>query len=239
VGCRAFGETEILQLVSKLKRFTTYYDRKILEDMISNEIYHYKEIKHDCPGIIDMIWKLARCVMEKRIITITYHKQDRKLVERKIMPIALTFSEFYFYLIAYRCDKKEKIPLYYRVDRMERLIEHREHFKLAQNEDFDEGELRNKIQFMQAGKCRKVKFSYSGPSVQAILDKLPTAKVVESGVGYKIITAETYGRGINMFLLSQGSMVQVMEPQELVDEMAEEIRKMDSLYPPKSKLQGK
>lgn len=83
---------------------------------------------------------------------------------------------------------------------------------------------------MRPGEYRKIKFSYNGPSVQAILDKIPTAKVVSVEGDKKIIEAETYGIGINMFLLSQGSMVQVLEPQEFVREMMEEIGKMAELY---------
>ena len=33
-----------------------------------------------------------------------------------------------------------------------------------------------------------------------------------------------------MFLLSQGAWVKVLEPQELVDKMWEEVRKMRELY---------
>ena len=61
---------------------------------------------------------------------------------------------------------------------------------------------------------------------QAILDKLPTAKIIDVKEEKMIIEAETYGTGINMFLLSQGSMVEVLEPGELVEEMQSEIEKM-------------
>lgn len=230
IGCRAFSKMELLGLVSKLKGFTTHHDRKLLEGIITKEMYHYNEVGHDCKSIIDMVWLLAHCINEKKTITITYYKTDRKQVERRIMPMALMFSEFYFYLVAYYCDAEKWIPLYYRVDRIVNIIEHREHFKLDKEYDFDEGELRNRIQFMHSGEYRRIKFLYQGPSVQAILDKLPMAKVVDVDGNKKIIEAETYGTGINMFLLSQGDMVQVLEPPELVKEMTDEINRMVKLY---------
>lgn len=235
IGCRAFSKMELLELVSKLKGFTTHHDKKLLEGIIAKEMYHYNEVRHDCKSIIDMLWLLTRCINEKRTITVTYYKTDRKQVERKLMPVALMFSEFYFYLVAYYCDAEKWIPLYYRVDRITNVIEHREHFRLDKEYDFDEGELRNRIQFMHSGEYRRIKFSYQGPSVQAILDKLPTAKIVDVDGDKKIIEAETYGTGINMFLLSQGDMVQVLEPAELVKEMADEIDKMSLLYKPAEK----
>ena len=77
---------------------------------------------------------------------------------------------------------------------------------------------------------RKIKFSYEGPSVQAILDKLPTAKIVGVEGNKKIIEAEIYGTGINMFLLSQGSKVKVLEPKDFVDEFYSELENMLNLY---------
>lgn len=230
IGCRAFSKIELLELVSKLKGFTTYHDRKLLENLIAKEMYHYNEVRHDCQSVTDMVWLLTRCISEKRIITVTYYKTDRRQVERKLMPVALMFSEFYFYLVAYYCDAEKWIPLYYRVDRIVNVVEHREHFELDREYDFDEGELRSRIQFMHSGEYRRIKFSYRGPSVQAVLDKLPTAKVVDVDGDKKIIEAETYGTGINMFLLSQGDMVQVLEPPELVEEMAGEISRMAKMY---------
>lgn len=122
------------------------------------------------------------------------------------------------------------MPLYYRIDRIAGIVEHRKHFVLDKEHDFDEGELREKIQFMFSGKYRKIKFSYTGSSVQAILDKIPTAKIIEKKGDTKIIEAETYGIGINMFLLSQGSRVTALEPPEFVEEMKEEIKKMQAQY---------
>ena len=76
----------------------------------------------------------------------------------------------------------------------------------------------------------KIRFEFTGPSLQAILDRIPTAKLVDKKDGVNIIEAETYGDGIKMFLLSQGSWVKVTEPAEFVEEMTEEIKKMNKLY---------
>ena len=105
IGCRGFSKMEVLELVAKLKEFTTYHDRKLLEKIIAKEMYHYNEVRHDCKSVIDNIWQLSKCIDSKKEITITYYKIDRQKVERRVMPVALTFSEFYFYLIAYYCDE--------------------------------------------------------------------------------------------------------------------------------------
>ena len=173
---------------------------------------------------------MKRYIYEKIEITVSYYKMNRQMVERRLIPAAITFSDYYFYLIAYRCDEDDWKPLYYRVDRIVNVVEHRKHFEMDREHDFDEGELRSKIQFMLPGEYRKIRFAYTGNSVQAILDKIPTAKIVDKIEGGAVIEAEVFGAGVNMFLLSQGKTVKALYPESFVNEMKEEIEKMFSLY---------
>lgn len=98
------------------------------------------------------------------------------------------------------------------------------------SQNFDEGLLRKRSQFMWPGPLRRIRFQFTGPSVQAILDRIPTARVVEKKNEVSTIEAEVYGDGIKMFLLSQGSWVKVLGPEEFVREMKDEITKMQELY---------
>lgn len=230
IGSRAFSKMEILEIVSKLKHFTSCNDRNMLEKIIMKEMYHYHEVGHDCKSVINNLWQLVRCIHGRTEISVRYYKITRELVERRLCPVAITFSEFYFYLIAYRCDEEDGKPLYYRVDRIIQIVEHRKQFQPDREYDFDEGDLRNKIQFMTPGEYRKIRFAYTGNSVQAILDKIPTARVVDKSGNRSILEAEVYGRGVNMFLLSQGSRVKALYPENFVEEMREEIGRMSSLY---------
>ena len=231
LGCRCFQKEDLLNLIAKLKRMTTPKDREQFENLIRKELYHYHEIKSDCNMVIDYLWKLIQAIEDKQILTITYYKMNREQVKRKIRPASILFSEYYFYLIAYDADDETCRAKYFRVDRIVSIVTHRERFSLKREYDFDEGDLREKNQFMFPGKTEKIRFSFSGLSVQAILDRLPTAKVVEKNGKESIIEAEVnHGRGIIMYLLSQGAWVKVLSPQSLVDEMREELQKMQSFY---------
>ena len=231
LGSRALNKEEILTLIAKLKKFTTIQDKVTLENLIRKEVYHYHEVKSDCKSVIDNLWKIIQAIEEKRIITITYYKMNRDEVKHRIKPVSIMFSEYYFYLIAYDSDDVTYKPIYFRIDRISSITEHRESFYLEREYDFDEGDLREKNQFMFPGRTEKIRFEFSGLSLQAILDRLPTAKVVEKNGNTSIIEAEVnHGRGIIMYLLSQGSWVKVLSPQSLVDEMKEEIEKMQNLY---------
>ena len=115
--------------------------------------------------------------------------------------------------------------------RIKQITVHRKKFSFRDIPSFDEGLLRQQSLFMWPGKLRTIRFEFSGPSVQAVLDKLPTAKIIDrSSSGAYLIEAEVYGDGIKMWLLSQGAWVKVVAPQNLVDEIKEEIQRIAERY---------
>lgn len=230
IGARAFSQQELLILLSKLKRFTTPKDSQKLNELIRKELNHYPEVKHDCESVQDRLWQLMNCIIDKKEISIDYYKMDRSFVTHRLYPLSVMFSDYYFYLVACKTDSDANKPIYFRVDRIKHITEHRKN-NIKAIPDFDEGMLRKRSLFMWPGPLRTIRFEFSGPSVQAVLDKLPTAKIIERLGGNKyLIEAETYGDGIKMWLLSQGSWVKVTEPVELVEKMKSEIRSMLEKY---------
>ena len=237
IGSKAFSHEELIEIINKLKTHTSYSDKTRLENLISKEMFHYEEVGRDCDSVIDNIWKLSNYIQEKRIITINYYKMNRNNVKHKIIPVSLLFSEYYFYLIAYTYNNNlsednqlSTTPIYFRVDRITHITVHREQATFSKALEFDEGLLRKRSQFMWPGPLRKIRFEFTGPSLQAILDRIPTAKLIDKYNGKNLIEAEVYGNGIKMFLLSQGSLVKVLEPLEFVEEIKLKIKKMQALY---------
>lgn len=231
VGSRAFNSEELLGMIQRLKKNTTSVDRVKLEQLIRKEIYQYDEVGSDCHSVIDNLWKVTDCIENKNVITITYYKMNRDLVKRKIKPVSVMFSEYYFYVIGYlyKSDTPND-PIYFWTDRIINIQVHREKYVLSKEQNVDEGMLRRKSQFMWPGPTRKIRFEFLGPSVQAILDRIPTAKIIDKYAGKTIIEAEVFGSGIKMFLLSQGAWVKVLAPDEFVEEMKLEIKKMHEMY---------
>jgi hypothetical protein len=64
---------------------------------------------------------------------------------------------------------------------------------------------------MTGGKLRKLKFIYKGSSIEALLDKIPTAKAKEIGKNIYEIKAEVFGNGIDRWILSQGDAIEIIE----------------------------
>lgn len=104
----------------------------------------------------------------------------------------------------------DSYPTIYRIDRIQKLVVRDECFHVTYADRFQEGEFRKRVQFMYGGRLKKVKFKYSGLSVEAVLDRLPTAKILEENAGEYIISSEVFGDGIDMWLKSQGDAIQII-----------------------------
>lgn len=232
IGARAFSKEELLTLTNKLKGLTTAPERTMLDDLIRKELYHYSEVKHDCESVQDTLWQLVNCIWEKREITIDYYRMDRKWVTHRLRPASVMFTDYYFYLIAFKIDGDPEEPRYFRVDRVKQITVHRKKIGVEDMPSFDEGLLRQRSLFMWPGKLRTIRFEFIGPSVQAVLDKLPTARIIGRDGSKYLIEAEVYGDGIKMWLLSQGHRVKVTAPEEFVEEMRQEIQRMNESYFP-------
>ena len=63
---------------------------------------------------------------------------------------------------------------------------------------------------MTGGKLRKIKFKYFGNSLEAVLDKIPTAQVIEEIENGYLISAEVFGKGIDKWILSQGKDIEIV-----------------------------
>ena len=230
IGARAFSKLELLALVEKMKRFTTPSDRPKLSELIRKELYHYPEVKHDCESVQAVLWQLISCIADKREISIEYYRADRKWVTHRLRPASVMFNEFYFYLIAFNTEGTLDKPLYFRVDRIKRITEHRKKFTSLDAPAFNEGLLRQRSLFMWLGKLRTIRFEFTGSAIQAVLDKLPTARVIERNGRTYTVEAEVYGDGIKMWILSQGHRMKVIAPDDFVEEMKAEITAMSKIY---------
>lgn len=228
-GTRAFSKPDMTRIIAKFKKFTTTDDREKLNEIVTKELFHYSEVKHYCEDVTENLWKLVNIIHEKREITISYYKIDRTYSEKRIQPVSLIFMEYYFYLIAFYPGKYND-PRYFRIDRITEIVEHRRTFNTMNIPHFDEGLLRKRCQFMFYGELRKIRFEYAGPSLQAILDRLPTAQIIEKKRNIYTIEAEVHGDGIIMFLLSQGAWVKVISPADFAQEMKRKIENMSKLY---------
>lgn len=217
---RSLIKEEMFPIIHKLINNNGKENRKNVKEYISNELFHFIELRHG-EKILDKIWQLQSAVKEQCYINIRYTKlKNNEQVVRKVKPVGVMFSEFYYYLTAYieniNRDKafknpQDPFPTIYRVDRLESIEILDEHFTVPYSERFEEGEFRKRVQFMYGGRLRTIKFEYTGENLESVLDRLPTAIVEKNMEGKSIIRAEVFGDGIEMWLRSQGGMVKILQ----------------------------
>jgi len=193
-------------------------NRAVVKSLVANELFHYVEPHHK-KQFVESLWDIGNAVQEHRMLKITYEKQDGTVVERTVKPVGIMFSEYYFYLTAFidGIDRKvdyhnpdDIFPTIYRIDRIQAFTVLDKHFEIPYKDRFEEGEFRKRIQFMYGGKLRRIRFRYTGRNVEAVLDRLPTAKILEKDDAGYLLTAEVFGDGIDMWVRSQGDVVEMV-----------------------------
>jgi len=207
---RAFCKEELDALLKKLLRQTAPHDREQVGKIIRSEQHYYVPLRHG-KKLLSAIWELSQHMTAQHTIRISYCRQDGTERTHEVNPVAIMFSEYYFYLIAYLADGRKEFPTIFRIDRIARFAPTGASFRVVHRRKFSDGEFRKRIQFMYAGELRRVTFDYSGASVEAVLDRLPTARIISQDGSVYRITAEVYGNGIDMWLRSQGSAVRGVE----------------------------
>ena len=211
IESRAFNFDEFERLIKKLLLHLSPEQRLPVEARIGNERINYLPLKHGKP-LIDILWRLANLITEQRITRIWYVRQDKTPKGHLIKPVGIMFADFYFYLIAWLADESKDFYTIFRVDRITDIEDKNEKFEVPYAERFSESEFRKRVQFMYPGKLKRLKFIYKGKSVEAILDKIPTAEIMRmTDDGSYLITAESYGEGIDMWFKSQGDWIEIID----------------------------
>ena len=214
---RAFTKDEMMNILDKLiDNCIPRENKAVLNDMLNNERFHYVELRHH-KEFLHWMMPLGQAIRESRVIWIEYGKlKGNATVERRLQPLAILFSEYYFYLVGFieNINKKEAFenpddifPTIYRIDRIKKLEVLNEHFRIPYANRFEEGEFRKRIQFMYGGKLQKVRFKYIGTSIESVLDRLPTARILSEEEGTYLIEAEVFGKGIDIWIRSQGESI--------------------------------
>lgn len=187
-------------------------ERKKMNDLLLNEIFHYVEPRHG-KDLINTIWELGTAVYQHCIIQMEYQKTSGNISKANIKPVGIMGSEYYFYLIAYIGDKDKEYPGYptiYRIDRIKKYQITKEQFHVPYKDRFEEGEFRKRIPFMYGGKLSKTSFIYKGTDINAVLDRLPTATVKKRTDNSYLVTAEVYGnQGLDLWLKGQDKNIEL------------------------------
>ena len=211
---RSMRKDELFPVLDKLMACCVpKQNKKAVQALLANEKHHYIE-PHHSKYVLPGLWEIGQAIRGQQVMEIQYERlKEPKLVTRRVMPVGIMFSEYYFYLTAVLEDKadfenpNDLFPTIYRIDRIRSFKVLDEHFRVPYKNRFEEGEFRKRIQFMYGGKLERIKFRYTGPSLEAVLDRLPTAEVISADGNGWTVKAEVFGKGVDMWLRSQGNYI--------------------------------
>lgn len=204
---RSLSKEEMKTIVSNLmEKCLPIGNRKRMEDLISNELFHYVEPRHG-KRLISQIWELGSAVYSHREVKLEYKKVNGEITKAVVKPVGIMESEFYFYLIAYIGDNHREHPGYPTIYRVDRILNYQildKVFYVPYKDRFEEGEFRKRISFMYGGKLHKIRLLYKGEDINMVLDRIHTAQAVRKEDGSYVVTAEIYGEaGLDFWLNGQ------------------------------------
>lgn len=226
---RAFSKQDMNRILDILN--SQAENNKVLQKIIRNERFNYIPPKHN-KNIIETIWKISTSVQNRNIVEANYTRQDGISKEYRLKPLGLVFSEYYFYLIAEIDGKEKSNSIVFRVDRFKKYDIKEKRFQIEERDRFEESQFHKKIQFMYTGELINIQFKFWGDSLEAVLDRLPTAKILryDEKDNKPILKAQVYGEGVKRWILSQKEFLEVLQPESYRNEMKETIKRMYELY---------
>ena len=140
--------------------------------------------KFEFSNIYDMQDEISEFIVAKALeIDVPYNKEMWTLYDilashKAVKPLSIMFSEYYFYLIAWMADDSKDYPTVFRIDRMTNVKSTEKKYSIPYKDRFEEGDFRKKVQFMFSGPLKTIRFEFSGPSLEAILDRIPAAEII-------------------------------------------------------------
>lgn len=226
LASRAFNKDETEQLIELLLARLEPGEQRELNWIIKNEQSNYLPLT-SATELLKPLWDFSLYIVRSQAVDITYTKQRGEKVMRTIVPKAVIFSDYYFYVVSY--NPKYDSDLFYRLDRIKEWYPSDEKIKIEHKDRYEDGKLRKKIQYMTPGDQKKIRFEFTG-ILEAALDRFPMSKVIENDGKKALLEVETIDQGAKMWLLSQGKRVKIVSPADFKNEMQAEIKAMLDNY---------
>lgn len=226
LASRAFNKDETEQLIELLLARLAPEEQRELNWIIKNEQSNYLPLT-SATELLKPLWDFSLYIVRSQAVDITYTKQRGEKVTRTIVPKAVIFSDYYFYVVSY--NPKYDSDLFYRLDRIKEWYPSDEKIKVGYTDRYEDGKLRKKIQYMTPGDQKKIRFEFTG-ILEAALDRFPMSKVIENDGKKALLEVETIDQGAKMWLLSQGRRVKIVSPADFKSEMQAEIKAMLDNY---------
>ncbi|MGP4117918.1 helix-turn-helix transcriptional regulator [Levilactobacillus zymae] len=228
LASRSLTKNETDQTIDSLLNLIPKPEQREILPIIKNERFYYQPVTNGKP-LLTLIWQFSQFIEHHETVTLRYRNQLNQQHQHTILPQAIIFSEYYFYVVAYSQDYHAN--RFFRLDRIQAYAPAKAHLTRSRAERFEDGELRRYIHYMQPGERMTIQFEFRG-IVEAALDRFPTAKIKARYPERHsvLIEADVFDQGAKMWLLSQGALVTVKGPEKLINNIKAELATVLSTY---------
>lgn len=203
---RSMVREELFPILDKLLQSSMTLNRSSqICRLISRERFHYAEPEHG-RRLLDALWKIGTAMEKRSLLEITFPRSfDEKNKTCAVAPVGIFCRDSYFYLAGFPegTDKnrhfqalRDSSPAVCRIDRIEHL---RTLNRPCQNLLPEEWR-KKQSQFPDGNKLQKIRFRYTGPLIEALLDRLPTAEVQATTEDGWVIEAVVLGAETGVLL---------------------------------------
>jgi predicted DNA-binding transcriptional regulator YafY len=230
-SARFITKDETKQLIRKIKGLTSIHHAKKLH----NEILIDSSVKSESKLVRLVINDLHEAISERRIVTFQYgrYNLNKEFVlshnggQYRVKPLALTWVNDFYYLIAYYFAKEE--IRHYRIDRLRNVQITEEQFAY---EPFDVSKYVSSTFHMYAGTEEWIKIRFHNDLINVIIDKFGRdADIRKFDEDHFVLSAKAIvSEGLVKWLLNWGSQAKVLSPSSLIDQVTNEIKNMMAVY---------
>ncbi|WP_462411544.1 helix-turn-helix transcriptional regulator [Neobacillus sp. Marseille-QA0830] len=232
LSARFVTEEQAKNIIRKLNELTSKHIAKTLPSPIKynksmNHIYHLTKVYID---------KIHQAIDEKRVISFKYGKftmdrtfeLNRNGQEYVYHPYGLIWDEGFYYLIGQK-DNKEGLSNY-RVDKMRDVEVLEQRFK-PKDYPIDEYLHTNFHMFSGQGEWVEIAF-YDKGLINPIIDRFGLEADIRKVDDNTFIlkTKAIIGEGFFNWVRGWGSKAKIISPPSLVEQMKEEVQKMNQIY---------
>lgn len=230
IHTRSLSKHELQEISNKLSNLFTSQEQIKIRSFFKSYFYHYNPIQSN--PILDLVRKIFKAILEKKILVITYTNSKQETKTREVIPYTITFQNGYLYMAARKKDSEKENLVYFRLDRIS-TCEY-SHERLPKSTKYiDVGEFVGSSFSMHTGDKQTVRLKMIKGTEHYLKTESPKVKIIKENYdeNWIIVELEVLGdEGIMFWILKQQDRVEVLKPLELREKVKETIERMAKVY---------
>ena len=202
-----------------------------LKNEDSNLISNYESPHHN-KALLKMHGDLAKVIRNKSCINIKYVNSKNSLMSQKLLPCEIKYDLGYLYLIAYKLDVNDKLPMFYRIDYIQSFeILYDQSAKEQQRVKNYLEKYSNDITQMYGGEYIEIKVKCQNEFYPYIYDKFKTVEVLSNNDQHMILKIFTFEYGFIKWIMSQSpNKISIIYPDNMIEKIKKEAAKILDNY---------